>query len=184
MKGKLVILVGPSASGKTQLLSELLKRVTDSVRLVTTTTRIPRPEESDGKDYFFVTREEFKKGIEDGNFIEHSEVYGNLYGISKKTVGSFLEDHKYVFAVIDVQGAQKLKKMMPDCLTIFIRPGAIEDIKRRLESVRKDTPKEEMKRRIDTAMHELSLAPLFDVIVDNIDGHFDETVEMTLKAFI
>lgn len=176
MKGKLVIIVGPSASGKTDLTHALLERVQNSARLVTTTTRPMRSGEIDGQDYFFVERTVFNQKITEGEFLEHAEVYGNLYGVSKNNLDTFLKKYDYVFAIIDVQGAQTLKSYIPDALTIFIRSGSLEDIQKRLQHVRNDVSQQELKKRLETSAQELAQATTFDAIVENPFGHFDEAV--------
>jgi len=181
MKGKFIVIVGPSASGKTELVSVLVKKVPGSARLITMTTRPRRPNETHEKDYFFITKAEFEKRIEGGDFFEYAEVYGNLYGSSKKILDSFLQKFKYVFAIIDVQGAQTLKSKIKDAHTIFIRPGSIDDIRTRLIKVRKGIDEDELKKRIETAEHELSLASTFDAVVDNKEGRFDDAVESVMK---
>ncbi len=178
-KGTFVVIVGPSASGKTKLVTELLKRIPDSARLITTTTRQPRPGEKD--DYFFISREEFEKGIAEDVFFEHAEVYGNLYGSSRKVLDDFLEKYSHVFAIIDVQGAQTLKHKIPDAVVIFVKPGSVEDIRRRLMSERRETSPEELQKRMDTVMHELSLEKNFDHVVDNNEGEFEATIQQVLK---
>ncbi len=120
MKGTLVIIIGPSASGKTTLVQELLKRVPESARLVTVTTRSMRPQEKEGVDFFFISRKEFEQRIQEGDFFEHAEVYGNLYGSSKKILDSYLKQYRYVFAIIDVQGAETLRTQVKNTFSIFI----------------------------------------------------------------
>lgn len=174
MKGNLIIIVGPSASGKTELVKTLVERIPNSIRLTTTTTRNPRPGEVG--EYVFVDKDEFEKGIQDGDFFEHAEVHGNLYGSSKKVLDTHLEKFKHVFAVIDVQGAKTLKTKIPEALTIFIRGGSIEDIHKRILRARRNISNEELEKRIANATHELSLAHTFDAVVDNEDGKFEKTV--------
>lgn len=176
MKGKLIIIAGPSASGKTRLVGELLRRFPGSSRLLTTTTRPSRAEEKDGADYFFVSREEFERGIASGEFFEYAEVYGNLYGSSKGALKNALERYPYVFAIIDVQGAIAFRAQLTDSKVIFIRPGSLGDIERRLRQERPDMSKGELVRRLATASLEMQLAGTFDVTVDNIEGRFEETV--------
>lgn len=181
-KGTFIIIVGPSGSGKTELVRTLLQRVPNSIRMITSTTRQPRPHEKHGRDYFFIERSEFEKSVERGDFIEHAEVYGNLYGLSKHVLDSLLEKNDFAFAIIDVQGARLLKKAVPDSFAIFIRPDSIDDLERRLIAARPETPKEELQKRIDTARHELSIAGEFDAIVENVDGKFGQTIESALSV--
>ncbi len=177
MQGKLIIIVGPSASGKTRLVSELLKKIPNSVRLVTTTTRSPRQNEQDKVDFFFVSRFEFENEIKKDGFFESSEVYGNLYGISKSVLRDFLQKYQYVFAIIDVQGAQKLKAKLLGAFTIFIMPGSLDEIKKRLQQERKGIPIDELNKRLETAAQELALANTFDSTVENIQGQFEKAVQ-------
>lgn len=179
MKGKFVMIVGPSAAGKTELVRALLEQLPDSARLITTTTRQRRPGETD--EYFFVSREEFEQGIKENDFLEYSEVYGNLYGPSRKVLNSFLEKYKYVFGIIDVQGARTLRESVPGALTIFIHPGSLEDLRGRMRQVREGTPEDELQKRLDIAAHEIALAPSFDHIVENKEGFLDEAVKEVMR---
>ncbi|MDB5259354.1 MAG: guanylate kinase [Candidatus Taylorbacteria bacterium] len=179
--GTFIIIIGPSGSGKTELVRALLQRVPNSARMITATTRQPRPHERHGREYFFLERSEFEKGIARGDFFEHAEVYGNLYGLSRHILDGFLEKNDFVFLIIDEQGARRLKTDMPESFAIFIRPDSIADLEKRLITARPETPKEELRKRIDTARHELSMADEFDAVVENFDGRFGETVENTLK---
>jgi guanylate kinase len=181
MKGKFIVIVGPSAAGKTELVTALLKKIPHSARLITTTTRPRRPGEKD--DYFFISREEFEKGIQKEEFFEYAKVYGNFYGASKVVLDTLRAQYKYIFAIIDVKGAQTLKVKIPDALVVFIHPGSIEDTHRRIRKVRRDIAQDELQKRLDTATYELSLAPRFDVIVENKDGHFDDAVT-TIETII
>lgn len=181
-KGTFILIIGPSGSGKSELVRTLLQRVPNSIRMITATTRQPRPHEQHGRDYFFVERSEFEKGIERGDYFEHAEVYGNLYGMSRHVLDGFLEKHDFVFAIVDVQGAKLLKKEALDSFAIFIRPDSLADLERRLMAARPETPKEELRKRIDTARHELSIAGEFDAVVENVNGRFGETVESVLKV--
>ncbi len=181
MKGRFIIIVGPSASGKTELVNALLKRVPRSARLVTVTTRPPRPGERDGEDYFFVSRTEFEKRIAEGEFLEYAEVYGNLYGQSKKILDAFLRKYRYVFAIIDVKGAQTLKAHMPESFTVFIRSGSLEEIRARLRKIRVDISEEELERRLATVAEEMTYADAFDASVTNVSGKFPETIENVMR---
>jgi guanylate kinase len=181
MSGRFVVITGPSASGKTTLVTTLLARVPDSARLVTMTTRRPRPGEKDGIDYFFITREEFEERLEEDEFFEYAEVYGNLYGSSSTVLNDSLLRYSFVFAIIDVQGAKTLSSKLPETITIFLKPDSIEELKLRLEEERNGTPQEEMERRLATATHELTLAKDFDHIVVNTEGQLEKTIRETLR---
>jgi guanylate kinase len=181
MKGRFIIIIGPSASGKTELVNALLKKVPDSARLITMTTRPPRPGEEDGKDYFFITREEFERRIVRGDFLEHAEVYGNLYGQSKEVLDSYLAKFKYVFAIIDVRGARALKAQIPEALTLFIHAGSLEEIRDRLRQVRAGISDAELAKRLAIAAEELAQANDFDAVVENPTGQFEKAVEAVIR---
>lgn len=181
--GKFIVIVGPSAAGKTELVKTLIKKIPNSARLVTTTTRERRPEEKP-TDYFFISRAEFEKGIAEDDFFEYADVYGHLYGSSKKVLQKFREEYDYVFAVIDVQGAQTLKAKIPDALVIFLNPGSVQEIEKRLLRVRAGISKEELAERLKKITYELSLGPTFDVVIDNKEGYFSETVKKATETIL
>ena len=181
MEGELIIISGPSASGKTVIVRSLLAKVKDSTRLVTVTTRDPRPGEVDGRDYFFIKRDEFLKRVKEGDFFEHAEVYGNLCGSSKTVIESSLKKYSKVFAVVDIKGAKSLKQKVSRSTTIFIKPGSLDDILRRLKSERRTTPQNELDVRMKAVAEECALADSFDHVVTNVEGKLDQTVSDILK---
>ena len=181
--GQFVIIAGPTASGKTVLIAELLKRLPNAARLVTTTTRPPRQGERDGVDYFFVSHHAFNEGIRNGDFFEHAEVHGNLYGPSRSAVTAILEKADMVLATLDVQGARTVKKMDPNVRTLFLRPGSLAELERRLRIERVGISDKEIATRLETARRELAVADTFDLIIENVDGQFESTIAQAL-AFI
>jgi guanylate kinase len=180
MKGKFIVVTGPSASGKSRLVDALLQKIPDSTRLVTVTTRALRINEKNEIDYYFVSREEFKKKLQGGEFFEYAEVYGNLYGSSKIILESFLNRFRFVFAIINIQGAKTLKEKIPESCVLFLRPGSVEDVARRLRDERMGVPVEEIEKRIITAAQEMSVSSSFDHMINNLEGRFDETVTSAL----
>ena len=178
--GQFIVIVGPTASGKTVLIAEMLKRLPNAARLVTTTTRPPRPGEKDGVDYFFISREAFEEGVQNGEFYEHAEVHGNLYGPSRKTVASILRKVDTVLATLDVQGARTLKRMDPSVRALFLRPGSLTELEQRLRRERPHCTDGEIRTRLATAERELEVAGEFDHIIENIDGQFELTVTQAL----
>ena len=176
MAGRLVIIIGPSGSGKTELVKALLKEVPYSSRLITVTTRSPRIGEINGRDFHFISKEAFQNKIDEGDFFEYAETHGHFYGCSEKILRSSLASHNYVFAIIDVKGAQVLKKHFPDALAIFVDCGSIDTIKTRLMRSRKDISKEELDKRLATAAFELNFMNTFDTVLPNPDGKFNEAV--------
>ena len=181
MKGRFVMIIGPSAAGKTELVKALLARVPGSARLVTMTTRPQRPGELEGVDYHFVDRAEFERRIAAGDLLEHAEVYGNLYGQSKEVLESSLLAHPYVFGIIDVKGAKALKAIMPEALAIFIDPGSLEDLSARLRTIRAGISEAELEKRLATAAEEMASAAAFDAIIQNAPGRFEETIEQAIR---
>ena len=125
-------------------------------------------------------RKEFEERLGRNELFEYAEVYGNFYGSSKQVLADFLERYQAVFAVVDVRGARTLKKELPDSQVVFLRPGSLEDIGKRLRSERMGVPEEDIARRLAAAKEEMALAETFDAVVENIDGRFDETVAKTL----
>jgi guanylate kinase len=181
-KGKLIIIIGPTASGKTELVRELLKIIPNSSRLITTTTRSRRADEMDGKDFYFLSEDIFKEKILKGDFLEYTETHGFHYGSSKQTLEEALNTHGYVFAVIDVKGADIMKAYLPDSLTIFIHPGSLEILRERLRKTRKGIQPDEIENRIRTAEFELSRSENFDMLIYNKEGRFEDTVKAVVDA--
>lgn len=182
MHSRLIIVAGPSGSGKNSIVEALLRRFPDSTRLVTTTSRQIRPGEEEGKDYFFISREEFEKGIKEGRFLEYNDFCGNYYGSSKDVLDKALQNFSYVFGIIDVNGIEALRPQVPAMFVIFLNPGSPEDIRRRLIRTRPGITEENIGRRLKTAEHEMALAHGFDVVIDNFEGGLEKAVETAVSA--
>jgi guanylate kinase len=182
MKGTFIAVTGPSASGKTAIVVEMIKRIPGATRLITFTTRPPRPQEVNGRDYFFIDRQAFQKMIEGGELFEYAEVYGNWYGLSHAVLHKTLEQSPCVFVIIDVQGAKNLKTKIPEARVIFLYPNDTDDLERRLREERTETSEEEIEKRIAKARYELSLADTFDAVVYNKEGELEQTVEKALAC--
>jgi len=166
-KGKLFIVSAPSGSGKTTLCSMLLNEFGDELYFsVSYTTRPKRNGEIEGVDYFFVSEEEFKKMIENNEFAEWANVYGYYYGTSKKKIDEALKEGKNVLLDIDIQGAEKIKKIYPDAISIFIMPPSIEELRRRLLK-RKTDPLDKIEKRLTIAKREIENSDKYDYIVIN-----------------
>lgn len=164
-KGRLIVFSAPSGCGKGTMLAEILKD--ERFRLsVSATTREPREGEVDGVNYHFITREEFKKRVENGEFLEHAEYCENLYGTLRSEVESYLEEGINVILEIEVQGAMQMREKRPDGLFIFIAPPSMAEIRRRL--MKRGTETEEViNKRITQATNELSYAQDYDYIIVN-----------------
>jgi guanylate kinase len=150
--------------------------------VVTATTRPMRANEIDGKDYFFVSKEEFARMIEQNELIEYAIVYGDYKGIPKAQVREALASGKDVVMRLDVQGAETVRKLAEDALLIFITTENGEELERRLRERRTETP-DELSLRIATARKELERVEAFDYIVLNCDDRQGETVD-SIKAII
>lgn len=167
-KAKLYIVSAPSGAGKTSLLKQLISDVEQLTVSVSHTTRQMRPGETDGKDYFFTSVDEFKQMIENDAFLEHAQVFDNFYGTSLQSVESTLNKGIDVILEIDWQGAQQVRKMLPNCHSIFILPPSIEVLQQRLENRGQDS-KEIIARRMQDAVNEMSHYGEFDYLIVNDD---------------
>jgi guanylate kinase len=161
-----VILSAPSGGGKTTIARELLKRRTDVGYSVSCTTRAPRPGEVDGKDYFFLSRAEFARRREKGLFAESAEVHGHLYGTLRSEVQRVLDQGRHVVMDIDVQGAMQFMGAFPHSVTIFVLPPSGEVLLERLRQ-RKTESKEELARRLLSALQELQAVERYEYVVVN-----------------
>jgi guanylate kinase len=166
-RGLLVVISGPSGVGKTSVAGRLL-RSPQFARAVTATTRAPRPGETDGVDYRFLGEAEFKAGIAAGEFLEHAEVHGRLYGTPRKAVESILRRGLACLLVIDVQGAATLRREGVEALYVFVAPPSEEELERRLRS-RKTDSAADISSRLATARAELARRNEYDTVVINDD---------------
>lgn len=164
--GLLVILSGPSGSGKDTILTELTKREIDIKVSTSMTTRNMRPGEIDGIDYFFVTEEFFNKKIEDGQVLEYAKYGENLYGTPKAPVDELLSQGKTVFLKIEVQGAEKIRELYPEAVSIFLMPPSMKVLEKRLRC-RETEDEEDIQRRLNIAVDEIKRAVEYDYIVIN-----------------
>jgi len=168
-KGLAIILSAPSGGGKSSIARALLAKDTTLVRSISATTRKPRPGDIDGKDYFFKSKNDFLKMINEGKLLEYSEVYGNLYGIPKDFVETQLHQGHDIIFDIDIQGAQKLKTLLQNSVvSIFISPPSIQELRKRLEARKQDSP-EEIDLRVNLATKEIEHTKNYDHVVVNND---------------
>lgn len=175
--GNLFIISAPSGTGKTTLLKEVQLRLPEIRFSVSFTTREPRKGEMHGRDYFFISKDEFLRGIKEGRFLEWACVHGNYYGTDKAVIEEWLSNGLEVILDIDVQGARTIKCQYPFASTIFILPPSWEELERRLRSRGTDSD-EVIRRRLSNASKEISEAFWYDYIVinDEISKAVDELI--------
>ena len=187
-KGKMLIVSAPSGSGKSTIVNWLMKEHPE-LRLyfsISCTSREPRGTEQNGVEYFFLTPEEFKAKIANGEFLEYEEVYADrFYGTLKAQVERQLEAGQNVVFDVDVKGGVNIKKYYGDrAMSLFIQPPSVEELRRRLEGRGTDTP-EAIENRLAKAEYELTFAPQFDHVVvnDDLATAEQETLEL-VKGFL
>lgn len=166
--GTLYVFSAPSGAGKTSLVKALLEKTGSIGVSVSHTTRDPRPGEENGKDYNFVSQDEFKALIDQNAFLEHAQVFDNFYGTSQIWVESELAAGRDVILEIDWQGAAQIRQQMPDTVTVFILPPSREELHSRLTGRGQDS-EETIERRMRDAVSEMSHYNEFDYIIINDD---------------
>ena len=164
----MIVVSGPSGAGKSTLIRAALDAVPSLAYSVSATTRRPREGEVDGRDYIFLTREEFEKWIDEGRFLEWAEYSGNLYGTPEQKVEEFLADGLSVILEIELQGARIVREKRPDAVMIFVRAPDLEETRKRLEG-RATENSEALEARMTTALSEVSARSEFDYEIVNDD---------------
>ena len=169
VKNRLIVISAPSGAGKTTLCQRLLRDFEELELSISSTTRAPRGQEQHGKEYLFLSQDDFKARIERGDFAEWALVHGNYYGTSKEVITSAFKRGKSVLLDIDVQGAESLKKSFPrESVLIFISPPSLEVLEQRLRA--RGTDKEEsIQRRMKNARDEMARIPAFERVIVNDD---------------
>ena len=176
----LFVLSAPSGAGKDAVRDLLMAWDLPVHFVVTATSRPMRPGEVEGRDYYFVTEDEFERMIRDEELAEHAVVYGQYKGVPKTSVLQPLSEGKDVVARVDVQGAATLRQLVPDAILIFIAPPSLEEAQRRLEA--RDTDSEADRRlRIETAASEMEASKSFDHVVVNATGALEETARRIVE---
>lgn len=168
MRGKLIVVSGPSGAGKSTLIRAALDAVPELAYSVSATTRPPREGEVNGRDYIFLSREEFERWIGAGYFLEWAEYSGNLYGTPEHRVDELLDSGLSVILEIELQGARKVREQRPDAKMVFVRAPSLEENRRRLEGRATETS-EALETRMTTAIREVAALDEFDYEVVNGD---------------
>lgn len=165
----IVVISGPSGAGKSSFVRELLRHdLLDLAYSISATTRPRRPHESEGRDYFYLSREEFKRRVDAGEFVEWAEVHGEWYGTLRSQTERALEAGKNVLLDVDVQGGHSVRQLYPAGVLIFVLPPSLADLERRLRSRGTDT-EEGIRVRLENARREIALLREYDYAVVNDD---------------
>ena len=184
-RGVLFVFSGPSGVGKGTLKAKLFEDFADRIAFsVSATTRGPREGEVDGKDYFFISRQEFERRVKNNEFLEHAEFAGNCYGTPRAYVEKLLDSGMNVVLEIDVQGALQVMKSMPECVSVFILPPSFEELEHRLRGRGTET-EEKVRERLETAKRELPYAPQYDYQIVNggdIEAAYQSLRDVFLKS--
>lgn len=186
MQGKLIIFSAPSGAGKSTIVQHLLTRNLDLEFSVSATSRAPRGAEKHGEHYYFLSADEFRKSIDNNEFIEFEEVYRDLYyGTLRSEVERITSKGKNIIFDVDVVGGLNIKKQYGDrALAIFIAPPGVDELRKRLVGRGTDTP-EMIEQRVEKAAYELTFAPKFDVVVVNDDlSKAQNETEQIIREFL
>ena len=173
-RGQLIVFSGPSGVGKGTILAKYMQGRSDICYSVSATTRAPRPGEVDGRQYFFLTRQEFEKMIEEGRMLEYAQYNGNYYGTPSRFVEEKLQAGVDVVLEIEVQGAAKVRAACPEALLVFVLPPSFETLRSRLTG-RGTEDEATVQKRLNAALDELRQASAYDYVIVNDD--LDQAVE-------
>ena len=167
-KGLFIVVSAPSGAGKSSLCQRLMQAYPEIKFSVSYTSRTPRPNEVNGKDYYFISREEFQERIDRGEFIEWVENYGNLYGSSRKAMEEFVQDNRDLLLDIEPRGAKKVKKYFDGGVYVFVLPPSRSELLKRLEKRGHETD-DVIQKRFKQAESELKEISWYDYIIFNKD---------------
>jgi guanylate kinase len=183
-RGKLIILSGPSGVGKSTICRQVVARLDDAHLSVSVTTRQPGPGEQNGREYWFVSREEFRKRIEEGSLLEYAEVFGNLYGTPRDKTEEALDAGRTVILEIDIQGGKQVKAVYPQAVMVFILPPSTKVLADRISHRGRENA-EVIARRLGGAGSEIAAAwQYYDnmVINDDLEQAIGEVIQIIRNA--
>lgn len=172
-QGKLIVFSGPSGCGKSTVVAELCKKNPQMLPSISATTRAPRGAEEHGKEYFFLSREEFEAEIADDAFLEYAEVFGNYYGTKWRWLANEWEKGHWILLDIDVQGAMQIREKAGEALLIFIAPPSLDVLRQRLEN-RKTESEDKIAMRLAEAQREIEYSSKYDAVI--VNDKLEETV--------
>jgi guanylate kinase len=175
MEKKLILVTGPSGVGKTTIAYALLKDMPELERLVTFTTREQRPNEKDGIDYHFISREDFEEKIKNGQMFEYDEHYGYLYGNSKEDLEKIWKDNKIAMMVLDLQGVKTVLKVFPAATSIFLVPDTLDNLKNRI--LQRPMSQDDFDKRWEKATSEMKEASVCTNQIENAEDELEKTIE-------
>lgn len=180
-RGTFIVVSAPSGTGKSSICRRFLQAYPEIKFSVSYTTRLPRPGEVNGKDYFFISREEFQRRIDQGDFAEWAENYGNLYGTSSRTMKELLARGETVLLDIEPRGAKKIKQNFRGGIFVFVLPPSRAELLKRLEGRGHETS-DVIKTRYDRAESELREIPCYDYVIFNED--LEAAVNQLISIYI
>lgn len=181
-QGRLLVISGPSGAGKGTLINRVLPHLKDTALSVSATTRPRRQDEQQGREYYFLTPDEFEARVKEGDFLEHVRFGSQRYGTLKSEVAKSLDSGKSLILEVELEGARAVRRRLPEAVLIFIAPPDFDELKRRLTD-RNTEVAAEIEARLDRAREELASQDEFDYIVVNqtVDQAADELREIILK---
>lgn len=163
----IIVVSGPSGSGKSTLIHLLLQEHKELSFSISYTSRKKRKSEKNGEDYYFISKDKFKKMIDAGKFVEWAEIHSNYYGTSRDEIDLKLKNDKILILDVDAQGAKNIKKFISNALFIFVVPPTLKDLKKRLMKRENDKINKDIRKRLKIAKKELEQYELYDYIVTN-----------------
>ncbi len=181
-KGTLVVISGPSGSGKGTVVKRLREIMPEVSLSVSATTRAPREGEADGREYYFITRDDFEDMVAQGEILEFTSYCGNYYGTPKKEAERITGEGKDLILEIEVDGASQIKRLVPDSVTIMLIPPTVTMLEARLRGRGTET-EQVISNRLARAREEIKLATSYDYVVVNEDGEIDKCAE-TIREII